>query len=177
MNPRLEVKYLRLEKSRNQLLDELEGLDDDLLNTPATEAKWSINQVLSHLLQVEQFTVSYIQRKIQKEEELEASLFSNTVKTALVKLALLSPFKFKAPAVVATVPDKANFSSLRHQWNETRYKLEDLLTDLPDTFQNKYLFKHPIAGPMTVQQTLSFLHDHFHHHLPQIINQKQKLSR
>lgn len=175
MNPKLEAKYLRLEKSRNRLLNELAGLSDVELNTPAADGKWSINQIVSHLIMVEQYAISYIHRKIEQDELLTASELSNTVNNVLLKLAMLSPFKFKAPSVVATVPAHANFSLLRRQWDETRFKLEDLLTEVPHTLFYKYLFKHPLAGALTVNQTLSFLQDHFNHHLYQIKAIKYRL--
>ncbi len=177
MHPKLEAKYMRLEKRRNQLLNELAKLSNSELNTPAAEGKWSINQIVGHLLMVEQFTIRYVQRKMQREELLSASVLANAVHHLLLKLALLSPLKFKAPAAVATVPPNAEFSVLRHRWDETRFELEDLLTDMPPFVFDKYLFKHPLAGPLTISQTLSFLEDHFDHHLHQIARIKRRLTR
>lgn len=177
MNPKLEVKYLFLEKSRNILLDELEGFEDGQLNVlPATD-KWSINQVVAHMILVEQVTTAYIQNKIKKEETLVSSTFMNLSKNIILKLALRSGMKFKAPQVVASVPEKASLSSLRLQWDTVRYELEDVLTELPSDLTNKYLFRHPYSGPLTVSQTLSFLQDHFDHHLQQIRQLKKQLIR
>lgn len=177
MNPKLEVKYLFLEKSRNRLLDELEGFEDGQLNVlPATD-KWSVNQVVAHMILVEQVTIAYIQNKIRKEKTLETSSFMNLFKSVLLKLALKSGMKFKAPQAVASVPDIASLGTLRLQWDTVRYELEDVLTGLPPHMLNKYLFKHPYSGPLTVSQTLSLLQDHFDHHLQQIQQLKQQLIR
>ncbi|MEJ8802699.1 DinB family protein [Pontibacter sp. H249] len=175
MNPKLEIKYLSLEKSRNQLLDELDGFDDELLNTAPAEGKWSINQIICHLIEVEKLTIGYINHKLQKQEDLGASCFSNTFKAILLKLALRSGKKYKAPAVVATVPDTANLSKLRHQWDDTRFKLEDLLNDITPGHMDKCLFKHPVVGPLSINQTLGFLNDHFTHHERQIQQLKRSL--
>lgn len=177
MDPKLEVKYLFLEKSRNKLLDELEYFEEGQLNVLPAADKWSINQVVAHLILVEQVTIGYIQNKIRKEETLETSSFMNLSKSVALKIALKSGMKFKAPQVVASVPDTASLDSLRHQWDETRYQLEDLLTELPVHLMDKYLFKHPYSGPLTVGQALSFLQDHFDHHLQQIKQLKQQFMR
>ncbi len=175
MNPTLEIKYLRLEKSRNRLLDELEGLDEDLLLMQPTDGKWSINQIIHHLIQVEKLTTGYIQNKLQKDTPLKSSAIPNKLKFILLKLALKSNKKFKAPSVVAEVSNSEQLADLRKQWDTIRFSLEDLLNDIPAQLIDKYYFKHPSAGPLTIVQTLSFLQDHFDHHLRQIEIQRKNL--
>lgn len=177
MNPKLEIKYLSLETSRNRLLDELEGLDDELLNTPPAAEKWSINQIVYHLVEVEKVTTGYISNKLQKEDSLASSGFSNNLKSLLLKLALRSGRKFKAPAVVAEVPESIRLHKLRQQWDTTRYKLEDVLNEVPAHLMDKCLFKHPYVGPLSITQTLSFLQDHFNHHERQIQQIKKNLMK
>ena len=177
MNPKLEIKYLSLEKSRNRLLDELEGLDDELLNTAPATDKWSINQIVYHLVESEKLTTSYIQSKLQKEETLGASGLSNTIKSLILKLALRSGRKYKAPAAVATVPDKVQLHKLRQQWDTNRYKLEDVLNEVPAHLMDKCLFKHPYVGPLSLTQTLGFLQDHFDHHERQIQQIRRSLLK
>ncbi|MBD1397627.1 DinB family protein [Pontibacter sp. JH31] len=177
MNPFLEAQYLKLEESRNRLLDELDGLDEDLLNMPPVEGKWSVNQIIAHLIQVEQLTNSYIQRKVQKQDSLENRSLRHSFRSLLLKLALNTGMKFKAPEAVANVPEKSTLSSLRNQWNACRYQLEDTLTELPPELMNKCVFKHPYAGPLSISQTLTFLQDHFLHHARQIAHLRQHLLR
>ncbi|WP_347156630.1 DinB family protein [Pontibacter chitinilyticus] len=168
MNSVLEAKYLRLEQSRNRLLDELEGFDNELLNTSPAEGKWSLNQIVAHLVLVEQQIVKVVEHQINGQKELPSSTFFNEIRSVLLKLALKSGKKYKAPASVASVPQTAALADLRVAWDEVRFKLEDVLTDLPHSLLNKCLFQHPYAGPLTIQQTLTFLQDHFDHHLSQL---------
>jgi hypothetical protein len=177
MNPRLEAKYLRLEKTRNRLLDELEGLDEGLLNTSPAAGKWSLNQVVAHLVLVDKVTTEYVEQKSKQPETLRQASLSNIYKYILLKLALKSGMKFQAPAMVATVPDTTSLLSLRRQWDVVRFKLEDVLTELPHPMLDKYIFKHPSAGYLTISQTLSFLQDHFDHHLEQVKQLKQALLK
>jgi uncharacterized damage-inducible protein DinB len=177
MDPKLEVKYLFLEKSRNRLLDELEGFEDGQLNVLPAMDKWSINQIIAHMILVEQFTTSYIKRKIEKDEILKTGSFSNLTKNLLLKVALKSGLKFKAPSMVTSVPEKETLQTLRNQWDEVRFQLEDVLTELPPKMMNKYLFRHPFSGPLTIIQTLAFLQNHFDHHVQQIRQLKQQLLK
>ncbi|MCC9166608.1 DinB family protein [Pontibacter harenae] len=177
MHPKLEQLYLRLEKTRNRLLDELEGLDDDLLNSKPTAEKWSINQIVAHMLLVEKVTASYVHRKLETPEELEDSSLKSSFKSLLMKVLLKTGIKFKAPSVVANVPATADLLALRYDWDQLRYKLEDILTEIPDYLLYKNVFNHPKAGPLTVHQTLHFLQDHFDHHLRQIQQRKASLLR
>lgn len=174
MNPQLEARYLKLEECRNRLLDELEGLEDALLNQPAAEGKWSVNQIIAHLIQVEQLTNSYIQRKAQQQDMLEHAGPAHMLRSLLLKMALNSGMKFKAPEAVAKVPEQASLKSLRTQWDLTRYQLEDTLTELPQQLLDKCLFRHPYAGMLTLPQALTFLQDHFHHHARQINRLRQQ---
>lgn len=176
MNPTLESRYLKLEETRNRLLDELEGLDEELLNHPAAPGKWSINQIVAHMIQVEQLTNSYIQRKIQTED-LPASCLTNALRALLLRVALHSGMKFKAPAAVAGVPEQALLPSLRVQWDNARYQFEDTLTEMPPQLMDRCVFRHPYAGMLSISQTLDFLQDHFSHHARQITRLRQQLMR
>ncbi|GAA4428332.1 hypothetical protein GCM10023188_12440 [Pontibacter saemangeumensis] len=175
MDLKLEAKYLRLEKSRNRLLDELEGLDEELLNMPAAAGKWSIAQHIAHLLLVDKVTMGYVQHKLGQQEQLLSASLSHTFKSLLLKLALQSGRKYKAPPSVANVPQQASLPALRQEWDDIRFKLEDVLTDIPPHLRGKCLFKHPFVGPLTISQTLTFLQDHFDHHLRAIRHLKNQL--
>ncbi len=176
MNPKLEIKYLRLEQTRNRLLDELESIDDALLNTSITQGKWSVNQIIAHLITVEELTIGYIRNKISKGNELPQTSLSNTLKSMLLKIVLKSGVKIKGPDAVTSVPATSQIKALRQRWDTTRFQLEDLLTEIPPHLLEKCLFKHPYVGPLSIVQTLNFLQDHYDHHLRQINRLKLTLQ-
>lgn len=177
MNPKLEAKYLYLEKSRNKLLNDLEGIDDTVINTSPADGKWSIGQIIAHLMLVEQLTIGSIQKKLHKEEELQYTSIKHSISSVLLKIVLSSGIKIKAPQVAASVPDEVDLNKVRMQWDDTRYKLEDLLTELPHGILDKCIFSHPYAGMLSISQTLTFMQDHFNHHLQQINHLKQQLTK
>lgn len=175
MNPKLEAKYLRLEELRNPLLDELDGLDHQQLNAAPAPGKWSINQHVAHLILVEQRVLENVRYKLQRPEELQDVPFAQEAKALLMKVALHSGQKFKAPDIVANVPEVSELSALRKQWDTMRFELEDELTGFPPALLAKGVFKHPVVGYLTICQTLNFLQDHFIHHKQIMMSQKEAL--
>lgn len=175
MDPKLEDRYLRLEDSRNRLLDELAGLDDDQLNIAPAAGKWSINQHIAHLVLVEDAALANIRYKLQQQDKLQDNGFAQTVRAFLMKLALQSGRKYKAPAIVADVPATCHLPELRQQWDQVRFELEDELTSFPQQLLEKGVFKHPMAGYLTISQTLAFIQDHFIHHKRIVQAQKEAL--
>ncbi|MFD1188455.1 DinB family protein [Pontibacter rugosus] len=165
MDAKLESKYLRLEQTRNLLLDELESLDDAQLNSMPAAGKWSLNQHVAHLVIVDDAALGGIRYKLQQQDKLRDSTFAQAVKAFLLKVALKSGKKYKAPAAVATVPDTAHLPALRQNWDKVRFQLEDELTSMPHHLLDKGIFKHPRVGYLNINQTLSFLQDHFDHHV------------
>jgi hypothetical protein len=177
MNPKLEAKYLRLEELRNRLLDELAGLDDNQLNASPAPGKWSVNQHVAHLVVVEERALDNIRYKLQRQEELQDISMAQEAKALLLKLALHSGRKFKAPPLVASVPETCHLPELRQQWDKVRFELEDELTGFPPQLLEKGVFKHPITGYLTIGQTLTFLQDHFIHHKRILQAQKEVLVK
>ncbi|MCJ8166383.1 DinB family protein [Pontibacter sp. E15-1] len=177
MNLKLETKYLGLENSRNRLLDELEGLDDEQLNTSVEEGKWSIVQHLAHVLLVDKSAMDYVLYKLEHAHDLPAASLSNAIKSLALKLALRSGKKYAAPPAVAAIPSHVSLTALRHEWDDNRFQLEDVLTDFPDELLDRCIFKHPHVGPLTISQTLTFLQDHFDHHLRAIRHIQHELLK
>lgn len=176
MHPKLENKYLKLEQSRNRLLDELKVLDHAQLNTAPAPGKWSINQHLAHLVLVEEQVLQVLRHQLQEPEQLQDAPFTSGIKALLVKAALASGKKYKAPAQVATVPEVSLLHELRQRWDTCRFALEDMLTDFPPRLLDKAVFKHPVAGPFTLIQTLAFVQDHLAHHEQQLQTLKRQLT-
>ncbi|GHA61303.1 DinB family protein [Pontibacter akesuensis] len=177
MNPKLEDKYLRLEQTRNRLLDELESLDETQLNAAPAEEKWSINQHVAHLTLVDKATLGNILYKLQHQDQLQDSSLKQAVKALLLRVALKSGKKYRAPVQVANVPATSQLPELRQEWDTVRFQLEDELTAMPRHVMGKGLFKHPRVGYLTIGQTLTFLQDHFDHHYLIIQSLKSEITK
>jgi len=176
MNNKLCIKFDRLEKTRLELMENLEKFGEKELSFQPHQDKWSIIQVIHHLNKTEQLSVAYINKKLQYRTNIKNSGSAAVIRSFLLKLALRSPFRFKAPKFIADVSQTGTFESIKDQWEETRKDIRKLLDEFPDDFLDKNIFKHAFAGRMNIFQMLNFMQDHFDHHLKQIGRIKKKLK-
>lgn len=142
----------------------LQELPADELRKKPDAGRWSLLQIMEHLAGSEAVGLQYLQRKeyalLQNRGMLPAG-----IRAIILKLALLSPLKFKAPPVLATFPTNTTQpEELFTQWQQTRTGLSAYLNGIPAGKKDALLFKHPVAGPLTPHQMLVFMADHLHHH-------------
>ncbi|MCH8318389.1 MAG: DinB family protein [Bacteroidetes bacterium] len=176
MNNKLRKKFDRLENTRLELMENLEKFGETALSFQPHQDKWSIIQVIHHLNKSEQLSVAYINKKLQYRTNIKNSGIAAVIRSFLLKLALRSSFRFKAPKFIADVPKTDTFESIKDQWEQTRMDIRKLLDKFPDEFLDKNIFKHAFAGKMNIYQMLNFMQDHFDHHLKQIGRIRKKLT-
>lgn len=169
MTPDLHKKFSTLEDARLRINFHISSWEDEQFNFKPAEGKWSPGQVIFHLVQVEQFSVSYVKKKLSRPETLKKTGIGASIRFFLLKFFLSLPVKYKAPAPVSTVPDNLNKEQLMMQWEDTRKEMASLLDSFPEELLEKNIFKHLVAGRLTIAQMLDFIHDHIDHHLPQIV--------
>ena len=119
-------KIDNLEKERSKLLDDLKSLSGEKLNLQI-KGEWSINQHLYHTWLVETTTESYIKTKTKYPDFLVQMSPIAHLKTFILKLFLNLGFKFKAPKIVNTFPEKIDLNKLDQSWKESRKSFENLI--------------------------------------------------
>jgi len=165
---KLQEKFVQLEKDRLTLLNEIKILNDDELNYKPKPDKWSIIQVIHHLIKSEQLSVVYIKRKISNKSNIDKSNLRSKFNAFALKWGLNFPIKFKAPASVSNVPDFDTFENTTSKWDNVRNSFIDLINNTSERILYRNIFKHPIAGKMNIIGTLDFFDAHFQHHKKQI---------
>lgn len=168
----MEKKLLRqfdaLEKQRQQLLQRISSLNDEQLNKIPAADKWSINQIIFHVILAEELSYKSIKAKVISSKDFQKASAMSFVRSALLKLFLRSSKKFKAPLIVSEPPLKSNLSDLIIKWEEVRLLMKELLESLPPHLLNKYIYKHPAAGKMNIYGGLDFMYEHTRRHETQI---------
>ncbi len=167
MDPKIAKKFQALENQRNDLLNELNQLTPEQLSFSPVPDRWSIEQVLYHLIQSEQGTMQYLGKKIQAEALPRAGLVS-AVKSLSLTIALRSPLKFKAPQRIAPPQQPPHYGELVREWENIRQSLGEFLEVLPRERNHSVIFRHPVIGYINIFQTLRFLQEHIAHHIKQI---------
>jgi hypothetical protein len=160
----LQNKYLILEQNRERLYDQIEKLDVKQLNYRPLEGKWSIIQIIFHIIKAEQITVISINKEIRNTANKTKFGLYSLIRSFLLRYALRSPLKFKAPPLLRNIPSDYDIHELKTKWITVRSKLHNALGEITDESAKKYMFEHPYAGRLSIYQTMDFLVEHFNHH-------------
>lgn len=131
---------------------------------PAAEA-WNLAQVCHHIWLAEDSTLRFVTQKTPLKPTFIQKIRSFVLGNVL-KVLLKTPLKFKAPKVVLTDINRQTMSydQIMERWQETAKAWESYLATFPSEKNNLHIFKHPIAGPLNIEQTLRFLITHCQHH-------------
>jgi hypothetical protein len=169
MDQRLQKYFDLLETDRKILLNQLSSLTDDQRNI-SFNGKWSINQILTHLLTAERLSLVYMKKKYLGVEQLTDTGMLEAFKMVLLKISQRVPvIRYKAPKVLLTsTPAAVPFKEIVSKWDAFREDLKKFLDTIPSHHARKKIYKHHIAGRLDAAQGVAFLREHFHHHMPQI---------
>jgi Uncharacterized protein conserved in bacteria len=170
LNVELQKSFNQLELHRSEIIRLISPLSEESFHKKPGDQKWSINQILSHIVSAERLAISYMNKKRLGIDSLE----NTGVKQDLIMVTLIVsqriPFlKFKAPkTVVDNTVLYDNKEALVKSWQQVRADLKELLEKFKDDEVKRKSFKHPIAGMLNVNQGVRFMREHIIHHTPQI---------
>lgn len=122
-----------------------------------------------HIIKSEQITLLALNKNLQSKDNLKKSGSVGIVRDILLSFALKSKIKFKAPPLVANIPEDYSFTDLMKKWETVRSTFNEYIDNFPNEYLDKEILKHPIAGWLNLAQTLNFLQNHFDHHKVQIL--------
>ncbi len=155
-----------LGSQRHALMARLAEFPEDKLIAPAADGGWSVAQVITHLAIAEEGSLVYLRKKLEFGKHGPVS-FSSHWRLFLLNAALASPFKFKAPAIVAEIP-LTSFSEAELRWASVRRSMLDTYLGIPEEHIDHDLFKHPSLGKFNLLQAMRFMRVHCARHIGQI---------
>jgi uncharacterized damage-inducible protein DinB len=168
LNQSLQKKFELLELQRKALFESLKKVSMEKL-TQCPEGRWSIVQIVAHLIAAEKLSVAYLSKKIMAINEVGDTGLWEEIKMIGLILSQRLPLKYKAPRVVVeNTAKETSIAQLEQEWASVRAELKALLENISDSQVNRKIYKHIFAGKLNVQQALVFLSEHFIHHQPQI---------
>ncbi len=162
--------YNELERQRAKVLEQVKNLSVEKFNHTPSVGKWSISQILTHILIAEQLSVGYMKKKALGIDRLKNSGLLETLRIELLKVSQRIPsIKYKAPrVVVANTPPAFPIAELTSRWETHHKELKVFLDGIQDKNVRKVIYKHPLAGRLDARQAMVFFREHMNHHLPQI---------
>lgn len=169
MNTSVKHLFEEIEIQRKSLQSNLSSVPVEQL-AHTENGKWSIVQILNHLVSAERLSVNYLQKKIQGIHEASDSGLKEELKMlALVISQRIPGLKFKAPrAVIEITPSTTDLTAISKQWEEVRADLKSLLEKIPAGQEKRLIYKHVRAGRLNIIHALKFFREHIIHHTPQI---------
>ncbi len=168
MLPHLNQRFERLQSTRRELSTKLRACATPQLQFRPKPEAWSITEILHHLILVESFVVAYFEKKLDKRSSLRKVSWSAGLRSTVMTWALRSPLKFKAPSPHVLPTPGLALDDLQMQWESLRQKLQTLLERVTPEMLQLRLYRHPLAGLLTVTHMLIFLQEHLEHHAQQI---------
>ncbi len=178
MLPKLRRKLEALEIGRYLCLDALATFDPVALNRPPAPDKWSAGQIMAHLILVEQASLQYLTKKLPHvtAESVPQANWRSAWRLWKLRIGLRIARGIQAPPAVAAVPNEVSLVGQQEAWVQTRSALGQLLGALPEPLLTAALYRHPLAGQISLLQMLDFLRFHQAHHLRQIRRLSQQRS-
>ncbi len=175
MNTELNNRWTLLSKAKQTLLDELNSWPENRMQeTPAQG--WSASQVLEHILTSETGTLGYMKKKSSSGwETLELTGEEHKERSNALNSRLASSLKIQAPSVLPEPTNQYTLIQLSSTWNKLRDEMESFIVSVDPTHYDKLVFRQPIVGMLNLLQTLEFLENHIHHHIPQLDRIRQEL--
>jgi uncharacterized damage-inducible protein DinB len=172
VNKQLNQAFENLLQKRNSLLNLAKTLPTEKITHRVNPNQWSVLEILNHLYTAEKLSLQYIKKKSQGIDSLGNAGFKQAVMMLILKISQRLPFRYKAPAtVLQNTVEVLSLSDLIAQWDLLYLELKSILVNTPEKHVHKLVYKHAVAGRLSLVQAIIFFREHMIHHTPQILKQ------
>lgn len=153
---------------RKELLNEIDDLTDEQLKQKPNEDKWSVSQVLGHLITLDKIMLPAFQSAIQGESE--------KIEEKDLDIVLNRTYKVKSPFREPPT-DFQSRENLLQSLKEARMLLLEYLSEIVhETAIEGKSMMHPILGVISMKQMISFISLHEKRHIEQIKEIRQSVK-
>lgn len=165
---------LTLNRLQNELCSSVHGLDatQTQLRPPASPEKWSVQQIVEHLLMSYAGSEAALSARIEKRASTKAvpSPRQRLGQFTLITLGYF-PNGYQAPAMVTPDPSSpaADGEQLARTVSERLNRLDQLCDEAETLFgRSNRCASHRVLGPLSIDQWRRFQLIHGEHHIKQI---------
>ena len=155
-----------IERKRRALLDDVAALDASMLAARPVPGKWSIREILEHLVLAEDDVVGDFSRLDQLDARTRD--FGNHARYLVVMFILRFRIPVKAPSRAMLPTGARSMAELLEIWDWHHRQLRSFVAGLDRAGTRRAIFRHPIAGPLSVSQAIQMLDVHLDSHIAQI---------
>jgi uncharacterized damage-inducible protein DinB len=171
MRKELQKQLDRLDKQRRALLEELERLTAEQMAFTPGPGKWSILEVMEHLVISEREIFKCVPEQLQKGQGI--SRLRNHLAYFLVVVILKLGLPVPVVSHEMEPEGRSSLNELHQQWDENHRWLRSFLEQMATENLESPVFCHPVAGPLTLGQSIQMARLHLNAHLSQIKRNKR----
>ena len=162
----IREKFEGLTKKREELLQHLDSLSREVLSFKAGPDKWSIVEVVEHLVIAEEDLLMQLSTKVP------ASTLDPKSRTPDKHQTVIKVMERDIPV---DVPDESmepqgrlTLDEFLNRWDDIRNKLQGLLAQIMSENKETPVYRHPYGGPLDISESLDFIEIHFDNHMRHI---------
>jgi hypothetical protein len=163
---RLDKRLQAFNEKRCALLDEMEALDSAKLVARPLAGKWSILEIIEHLVVAERAVLQGLpeRSRLSERERRLKHRFGYVIVMFVLKFGI--PVQVPSPAMVPH--GDRRLGELRRLWDENQEWLRAYIGRLDRKGFRSAVFEHPVAGPLSVEQAVHMDQVHLDTHVRQI---------
>ncbi len=149
--------------ARKELLNEIAVLSDKQFNMKPTEEKWSVSQVIRHLILIDEAVLPALRKAVQEESERVAEKNLEFVLDRTKKIT--SPLPEPSTEFISK-------EKLLLILSQARTSLLEYVNEIETLAEDKSVI-HPALGAISIKQMIEFVALHEKRHIEQIKEIKQ----
>jgi len=144
----------------------VESWGPELLHAHPRPGKWSIQEIVEHLVLAEEDVFLDLDDLERLEDRPRRP--KNRLLYFLVMFILRYGIPVEAPSRAMLPTGDSSLSELRHRWEWNHARLGAYLAGLSAAGARRAVFRHPVTGPLTVRQAIRMVEVHLDRHIRQI---------
>jgi len=168
----IQKTFAGLEEKYRKLRQHLNTLNAEVLYFKAGPEKWSIAEVIEHLVMAEEDMLAQLTgataAQILDPQDRSAKNYHIVIKVMTKDIPVNVPDDSMEPL------GQCSLEELLRRWDDTRKKTRAYIDAINSADAGDLVYRHPFAGPLDMAETLNFIDVHFDNHMRHIDNIKAR---
>ena len=171
---KIDKRLQEFNEKRTALLAEMEALEPATLVAKPLSGNWSILEIVEHLVLAERSVFQEL-AELSRLRDQERSL-EHRIRYRIVLFVLRYGIPVQVPSPAMVPRGGRGLDELRRLWDESQGWVRAYLDRLGPEGARRAVLKHPVAGPLSLEQAVRMNQVHFNSHTRQITRRRLLLE-
>lgn len=162
----LDALLDHFDTTRYALLADAAALEAAMLGRRPTPDAWSVLEIVEHLVRAERW-VFHDLRPLDEIPE-RTPWFKQRLRRRIVMAVLGSRFRVAVPESTMHPTGSRSLEECRADWDTNQRWLRGIIAQLGPRGLHRHVLRHPVAGPLTVEQGVRMGQVHLERHWRQL---------